>query len=104
MDAQLGKVLDALEETGFADNTIVVLWGDHGYDLGDHGVWTKHSNYEQAVRIPIIIRTPDQLNAGAAAKQLTETVDLYPTLAALAGLPAPKTSQPIDGVDLSPVV
>ncbi|MBT5902372.1 MAG: sulfatase [Opitutaceae bacterium] len=104
MDAQLGKVLDGLEETGFADNTIVVLWGDHGYHLGDHGVWTKHTNYEQAVRIPIIIRTPDQHNAGKRAKQLTETVDLYPTLAALAGLSAPDTSQPIDGKDLSPVI
>lgn len=104
MDAQLGKVLDALEETGLADNTIVVLWGDHGYHLGDHGVWTKHTNYEQAVRIPIIIRTPDQRNAGKNAKQLAETVDIYPTLAALAGLPAPQTSQPIDGIDLSPVL
>jgi iduronate 2-sulfatase len=104
MDAQLGKVLDGLEETGFADNTIVVLWGDHGYHLGDHGVWTKHTNYEQAVRIPIIIRTPDELNAGRNARQLTETVDLYPTLSALAGLPNPQTSQPIDGIDLSPVL
>ncbi len=104
MDAQLGKVLDALEETGFADNTIVVLWGDHGYHLGDHGIWTKHTNYEQAVRIPIIIRRPGALNAGAPAKQLAETVDIYPTLAALAGLPAPETEQPIDGIDLSPVL
>lgn len=104
MDAQLGKVLDALEATGLADHTIVVLWGDHGYHLGDHGVWTKHTNYEQAVRIPIIIRTPDGRHAGKRAKQLAETVDLYPTLAALAGLPAPKTSQPIDGIDLSPVL
>ena len=104
MDAQLGKVLDALEETGLADNTIVVLWGDHGYHLGDHGVWTKHTNYEQAVRIPIIIRTPDGRSAGQNAKQLVETVDIYPTLASLAGLPVPKTSQPIDGIDLSPVL
>jgi len=104
MDAQLGKVLDALEETGFADNTIVVLWGDHGFHLGDHGVWTKHTNYEQAVRIPVIIRTPDRRNAGKNAIQLTETVDIYPTLASLAGLPAPQTSQPIDGLDLSPVL
>jgi iduronate 2-sulfatase len=55
MDAQVGKVLDGLEKFGFTENTIVVLWGDHGWHLGDHGSWTKHSNYEQSNRIHIII-------------------------------------------------
>ncbi len=104
MDAQLGKVLDALDETGLAENTIVVLWGDHGFHLGDLGSWTKHSNYEQANHIPIIIRAPGRSQAGAAARQIAETVDLYPTIASLAGLPAPAGPQPIDGVDLSPVL
>lgn len=104
MDAQLGKVLDGLEQQGLADDTIVVLWGDHGWHLGDHGSWTKHSNYEQANRIPIIIVAPGVTKPGSVTHQLAETVDIYPTLAALAGLAPPKTSQPIDGLDLTPVM
>jgi len=104
MDAQVGKVLDALEEQGLAESTIVALWGDHGWHLGDHGSWTKHSNYEQANRIPIIISAPGVTTGGSATEQLAETVDLYPTLASLAGLPAPKASQPIDGLDLTAVL
>ena len=87
MDAQLGIVLASLEETGLAKNTIVVLWGDHGWHLGDHGMWCKHTNYEQAARIPLLVALPGQ--AGASSQALVETVDIYPTLAALAGLPAP---------------
>lgn len=104
MDTQVGKLLDGLQEQGFADNTIVVLWGDHGWHLGDHGSWTKHSNYEQANRIPLIIKAPGVSPPGTVTRQLAETVDLYPTLASLAGLPAPNTSQPIDGLDMSPVL
>ncbi|MCB1120568.1 MAG: sulfatase [Verrucomicrobiae bacterium] len=104
MDTQVGKVLDALEEYGFSDNTIVALWGDHGWHLGDHGYWTKHTNFEQATRIPIIIKAPGVTKPGSVTKQLAETVDIYPTLASLAGLPAPETSQPIDGMDLTPVL
>jgi iduronate 2-sulfatase len=104
MDAQVGKVLDGLEAHGFSDDTIVVLWGDHGWHLGDHGSWTKHSNYEQSNRIPIIVKAPGVTKAGSMTQQLAETVDIYPTLASLAGLPAPKTSQPIDGLDMTPVL
>ena len=89
VDAQIGKVLDALEETGLAANTIVVLWGDHGFHLGDHGSWTKHSNHEQANRIPLIFAGPG-ISAGVATRSVAETVDIYPTLAELAGLPVPK--------------
>ena len=92
MDAQLGKVMAALDETGLAKNTIVVLWGDHGWHLGDHGMWCKHTNYEEATRIPLLVAVPGQ--KGAATSALVETVDVYPTLAALAGLPAP---QGLDG-------
>jgi iduronate 2-sulfatase len=70
-----------------AENTIVVLWGDHGWHLGDHGMWCKHTNYEQAARIPLVVVLPGK--SGAVSSALVETVDLYPTLAALAGLPAP---------------
>lgn len=88
MDAQLGKVLDALDANGFAANTIVVLWGDHGWHLGDHGMWCKHSNYEQAVRIPVIVAAPG-IAGGKRTQALIETCDIYPTLAELAKLPAP---------------
>jgi iduronate 2-sulfatase len=104
MDAQLGRVLDELDRLGLAPNTLIVLWGDHGWHLGDHGYWTKHTNYEQANRIPLLIVAPGVAKAGAATKQLAETVDIFPTLAELAGLPAPKGPQRIDGVSLAPVL
>ncbi|OYW77921.1 MAG: iduronate-2-sulfatase [Verrucomicrobia bacterium 12-59-8] len=87
MDAQLGKVLDALDASGVADNTIIVLWGDHGWDLGDHGLWCKHTNYEQAARIPVIVSAPGIQPARTQA--LVESCDIYPTLAELTQLPAP---------------
>lgn len=89
MDAQLGRVLDALEANGFADNTIIVLWGDHGWHLGDHGMWCKHTNFEQAARIPVIVAAPGRAQSGVATSSLIETVDIYPTLCELAGLPVP---------------
>jgi iduronate 2-sulfatase len=88
VDAQVGRVLAALERLGLADDTIVVLWGDHGWHLGDHGFWCKHTNYEQAARIPLIVRSPGAARGGHACG-LVETVDIYPTLAELAGLPPP---------------
>jgi iduronate 2-sulfatase len=104
VDAQIGKVLDALRVLNLQDNTIVVLWGDHGFHLGDLGIWTKHTNYEQANRIPIIIAGPGVAHPGSVTNQPAESVDLFPTLAALAGLPAPDGPQPIDGVSLVPVL
>ncbi len=97
MDAQVGRVLHALEETGLAKNTIVVLWGDHGWHLGDHGQWCKHTNYEQAARIPLVVATPGA-QAGAVSRALVESVDVYPTLCELAGLPAP---QDLDGASFA---
>jgi len=87
MDAQLGKVLDALDASGLAGNTIIVLWGDHGWHLGDHGMWCKHTNYEQATRIPVIVAAPGIKPARTQA--LIESCDIYPTLAELAQLPVP---------------
>ncbi len=104
MDAQVGRVLDELDRLDLARRTIIVLWGDHGYHLGDHGAWTKHTNYEQANRIPLIIVAPGVAEPGTSSAALVETVDVFPTVAALAGLPAPTGPQPIDGRSLVPVL
>jgi iduronate 2-sulfatase len=104
MDAQLGRVLDEVEHLGFADDTIIVLWGDHGWHLGDHGIWCKHTNYEQANRIPLIVVAPGVTRPGSRSDALVESVDLYPTLCALAGLPAPNVPQQLDGTSLVPVL
>lgn len=87
MDAQLGVVLDALDASGLAENTIIILWGDHGWHLGDHSMWCKHTNYEQAARIPVIVVAPGGAS-NVKTTSLIETVDIYPTLSELAGLPA----------------
>jgi iduronate 2-sulfatase len=89
MDAQVGKVLDALEKEGLADNTIIVLWGDHGWQLGDHGLWHKHTNFELATRAPLLISVPGSKTAGQQCSATVEFVDVYPTLAELCGLPNP---------------
>lgn len=104
VDAQIGKVITAIDQLGLAENTIIVLWGDNGFHLGELGIWTKHVNYETATRIPIVIVAPGVTPPGSSTGQLAETVDLYPTLAALAGLPAPAGPQPIDGLSLVPVL
>jgi iduronate 2-sulfatase len=100
----VGRVLDELETLGLYESTIVVFWSDHGYHLGDHGIWTKHTNYEQATRIPLLIHVPGITRPGSVTQQLTETVDLYPTLADVAGLPTPTGPQPMSGLSLRPVL
>jgi arylsulfatase A-like enzyme len=104
VDAQIGKVLDELDRQQLTDNTIVVLWGDHGFHLGDHGYWTKHTNYEQANRIPLLIAAPGVAKPGSSTRQLAESADVFPTLAELAGLDAPTGPQRIDGRSLVPVL
>ena len=103
VDAQVGRVLAELERSGLAQNTIVVLWGDNGFSFGAHGDWTKHSNYEEANHIPVIFAGPG-IAAGGRTPAMFETVDVYPTLAALAGLPAPRGPQPIDGASQAAVL
>ncbi|MEZ6090721.1 MAG: sulfatase [Pirellulaceae bacterium] len=100
MDAQLGRVIAQADSLGLLDNTIVVLWGDHGWHLGDHGMWCKHTNYEQAARIPVVVVAPNG-DHGKASDALIETVDIFPTVAQLAGLPIP---QQIDGRSFANVV
>jgi iduronate 2-sulfatase len=99
MDAQLGRVLDKLDELKLTEQTIIVLWGDHGWHLGDHGMWCKHTNYEQAARIPLLISAPGV--APARTKAFVETVDIFPTLSEMAGLPMPAG---IDGVSFAKVL
>ncbi|VGO15314.1 Choline-sulfatase [Pontiella desulfatans] len=100
VDAQIGKVLAKLKETGLDGNTVVVLWGDHGWHLGDHGIWCKHSNYEQATHSPLIISAPWLSQTGRAASPV-ESVDIFPTLCELAGLPVPEQ---LEGTSLVPIL
>jgi uncharacterized sulfatase len=100
MDAQVGVVLDALEKNNLHKNTIVVFLSDHGYHLGEHGLWQKMSLFENSARVPLIIYDPRNKANGTVCKQPVELVDLHATLADLAGLPAPKT----DGLSLKPLL
>ena len=92
VDAQVGRLVDGLREAGLADNTIIIFCGDHGWHLGEMGVWGKATNYEIADRVPLLIIDP-RIGRKGTASAVTEFVDLYPTLADLAGLPAPKGLQ-----------
>ena len=91
LDAQIGKLLKTLDEEGVRENTIILLWSDHGFHLGDMGVWAKATNYEIATRVPMIIWTPDmpEENRGKKTVALVELVDMYPTLCELAGIELP---------------
>lgn len=91
-DAQVGKLLDELDRLNLADNTIVVLWGDHGWNLGEHTLWCKHSCYETSMQIPLIVRAPG-VDGGQRRSGLVESIDLYPSLCELAGLPLPEHLQ-----------
>ncbi|MEP2776625.1 MAG: sulfatase [Luteolibacter sp.] len=88
-DAQVAQLLGQLEKLGLAENTIVVLWGDHGYHLGEHSVFGKHTLFEESLLAPLIVRAPGMKQPGTATCSLTETVDVYPTLCELTGVPQP---------------
>jgi arylsulfatase A-like enzyme len=101
VDAQIGRVLAELDRLGLREHTIVVLWGDHGWYLGEHGMWNKHSNFEVATRTPLIFSVPWQKSTHARTSALAELVDVYPTLCQLAGLPLPEG---LEGASLVPLL
>ncbi|CAM3591906.1 sulfatase [Zobellia roscoffensis] len=103
VDAQIGRMLTALDDAGIKDNTIVILWSDHGWHLGDMGIWGKATNYEIATRVPLIIWTPDMAkeNRGKSTDALVELVDMYPTLCELADISKPAT---LEGQSFAPLL
>lgn len=104
VDRQVGKVLDAVDRLGLAESTVVVLWGDHGWHLGDSQIWGKHSPYDRALRSPLIVRVPGMQNAGHRCIALAESVDIYPTLIDLCRPSFSKTRHPLDGKSLAPLL
>jgi arylsulfatase A-like enzyme len=97
IDEQVGRLLAELDQLGLAQNTIVVLWGDHGWKLGEHNGWCKQTNYEIDTRVPLLIYAPGANANGKSCGSLVELVDIYPTLCELAGLPVPEVVEGEDG-------
>ncbi len=101
IDAQVGRLLDRLDELHLTESTVICLWGDHGFHLGEQGLWTKANNYEWSTRTPLILAVPGQSNPGLHSPALVELVDLYPTLAEVCHLLPPSGSE---GVSLLPLL
>ena len=99
-DAQIGKLLDEVEGLGLADNTVVVLWGDHGWHLGEHTLWCKHCNFDRVMNAPLIVRAPGK-EQGQRSLAITEFIDIYPSLSELTNLPIPEH---LDGTSFVPVL
>jgi iduronate 2-sulfatase len=100
-DAQVGRLLQELDRLKLRDKTIVILWGDHGYQLGEHGTWNKRTDWEIATRAPLLISVPAQKSAGQKTEALVEFVDIYPTLAELCKLSPPKG---LEGTSFAPLL
>ena len=100
-DAQVGRLLSKLDEVGASKNTIVVLWGDHGWHLGEHAIWGKHALFEESLRSPLIICYSGIPQPSKATRSIVETLDIFPTLCDLAGLPQPDF---VHGVSLRPLL
>ena len=100
-DAQVGRVLKKLADAGEIGNTIVILWGDHGWHLGEHAIWGKHALFEESLRSPLIVHYPGIPQPGSKTQSIVETLDLFPTLCELTGLPTPDFVQ---GTSLRPLL
>jgi hypothetical protein len=104
-DYNMGRVLDLVDELGIYDSTLVILTGDHGWQLGEHAEWGKHTNWELAVQVPLIIRAPWIANSvGKHTQTFIELLDLYKTISTLAGIDAGKVEAGVDGDDLSAIL
>ncbi len=101
IDAQLGRLMDELDALGLRENTVIAFWGDHGWQLGEHGLWCKHCNYETSTHSPLLIASPDQKAKGQPTDALCEFVDIYPTVTELAGLALPDH---LEGTSLAPLM
>ena len=99
VDAQVGKLMERLEQSTLGENTIVILWGDHGWHLGEHSVWGKHTLFEESLRSPLIIRYSRIPSPGQASTAIVETTDIFPTLCEIAQLPSPDF---VNGTTLTP--
>lgn len=101
IDAQIGRLLDKLEKLKIADNTVIVLWGDHGWKLGEKGSWCKMTNYGIDTRVPLIVSTPELRKNGKYSKQFVEFIDIYPTVCELAGVKIPEN---LEGISFMPIL
>ena len=100
IDALVGRLTSTLHDLGLEQNTVIVVWGDHGFHLGEQGLWTKANNYELSTRVPLIIAAPNQASKGTTTRGMVEFVDVYPTLAELCGLDTPHR---LDGFSFAPL-
>ena len=101
MDALIGKLVETLEKQGMLDNTVIVLWGDHGFKIGDFGEWAKATNLEIDARVPLIFRFPKKNTVGVKRNEMVELVDVMPTILEAAGIAIPKE---VEGKSLMPVI
>ena len=101
VDALVGQAIGELDRLGLRDRTVIILWGDHGWQLGEHGLWCKHTNFETSARVPMICSSPGQKAKGGKSRALTEFVDIYPSLVDLCGLPMPDG---LEGASFAPLM
>lgn len=104
VDRQIGKVLDAVDQLGLADDTIVIVWGDHGWHLGEYAMWGKHAPYERTLNSTLIVRVPGVTKPGTVSDALVDSIDIYPTLVDLCQPKFSATAYPLDGVSLKPIL